>query len=150
MDSFSIRGTGRVDVATTEAAAIRHVMENQPFNRLFGIEVLDAGPGWVRERLGIRPDFLQPTVVHGGIIYTLADTAAAHSLLTLILPDAWAATVEQKINFLRPVTGDEIVCHAKVCHRGKTLAYAEAEVVDGEGKLVAKSTATIMRLEQKP
>ena len=33
--------------------------------------MLDAGPGWVRERLKIRPDFLQPTVVHGGIIYTL-------------------------------------------------------------------------------
>ncbi len=131
-----------------EADAIRRLMEGQPFLQFLQIELLDAGPGWVRERLEIQPHHFRPEVVHGGVIYGLADTAAAHALLTHLLPDGWATTVEQKINFLRPVRGGELICEARIVHLGRTISYAEAEVVDSDEKLVAKSVATIMRIER--
>ena len=70
---------------------------------------------------------------------------ASHAVLTLIYPAEWTATVEQKINFLRPMTAGVIVCNAKVVQLGKRIAFCEAELVNDTGELVAKSSATLMR-----
>ena len=134
----------------TELQKLRELTDRQPLARWTGLELLDAGAGWVKERLPIRQEFLQPHVVHGGIIYTLADTAAAHALLSLIYPEEWATTVEQKINFLRPVTKGSIVAHGKVVHMGNRIAYCEVEVFNDAEQLIAKSTATIMRIPARP
>jgi len=133
----------------TELLRIREIHDNQPFLQWIGIEILDAGAGWVHERLPIRPEFLQPDVVHGGVIYSLADTAAAHAVLTMIYPKEWATTIEQKINFLRPATSGAILATARVVQLGNRIAYCEAEVSAEGGKLIAKSTATIMRLPRQ-
>src|SRR4051812_39778459 len=43
-----------------------------------GIEVTDSGPGWARARMTVRPDMVNGHgMAHGGIIFTLADTAFA-------------------------------------------------------------------------
>lgn len=132
-----------------ELQILRELCNSQPLMKWLGIEVLDAGAGWAKERLPFKPEFLQPGVVHGGVIYTLADTVAAHALLTQIYPGQWCATVEQKINFLRPVTDGPIVAHGRVVHLGNRIVYAESEVFNEREELVAKSTATLMRLNKK-
>lgn len=98
-------------------------------------------------KTAFRPEFLQPFTVHGGAIYSLADAAAAHALMTLILPDQYPTTVEQRINFLKAVKDQDVYCESKIIHLGKTLAYAEATMTTADGTLVAKSTATLMRLD---
>jgi acyl-coenzyme A thioesterase PaaI-like protein len=40
-----------------------------------------------------------------------------------------------------------VYCEASVVHLGKTLAYAEATLTTADGTLIAKSTATLMRLD---
>ncbi len=114
-----------------------------------GIELLDAGEGWVKMKMNFRPDFLQPFTVHGGAIYSLADTAAAHSIMTIIFPEEVSTTVEQRINFLKPVKDQDLYCEAQVIHLGKTLAYTEATLMLADGTLIAKSQATHMRLDPK-
>ena len=118
-----------------------------PFLHFMGMELLDAGEGWVKMKIAFRPEFLQPFTVHGGAIYSLADAAAAHALMTLILPDQYPTTVEQRINFLKAVKDWDVFCESKIIHLGKTLAYAEATMTTADGTLVAKSTATLMRLD---
>jgi uncharacterized protein (TIGR00369 family) len=118
-----------------------------PFLNFIGMELLDAGEGWVRMKIAFRPEFLQPFTVHGGAIYSLADAAAAHALMTLILPDQYPTTVEQRINFLKAIKDQDVFCESKIVHLGKTLAYAEATMTTADGTLVAKSTATLMRLD---
>lgn len=118
-----------------------------PFLNFMGMELLDAGEGWVRMKIAFRPEFLQPFTMHGGAIYSLADAAAAHALMTLILPHQYPTTVEQRINFLKAVKDQDVVCESHIVHLGKTLAYAEAALTLTDGTLVAKSTATLMRLD---
>src|SRR5262249_4367376 len=137
------------DGTMNELHRIREIYDTQPFLHWIGIEIIDAGPGWVHERLPIRPEFFQPDVVHGGVIYSLADTVAAHAVLTMIYPKEWATTVEQKINFLRPATSGAILATARVVQLGNRIGYCEAEVATEAGKLVAKSTATIMRIPRE-
>jgi len=98
-------------------------------------------------KIVFRPEFLQPFTVHGGVIYSLADAAAAHALMTLILPDQYPTTVEQRISFLKAVRNQDVFCEANIVHMGKTLAYAEVTITAMDGTLIAKSAATLMRLD---
>jgi uncharacterized protein (TIGR00369 family) len=117
------------------------------FLRFMGIELLDAGAGWVKMKLPFRPELLQPASLHGGAIYSLADSAAAHALMTLVLPDQLATTVEQHINFFKAVKDQNIYADAQIVNLGKTLAYSEVTITLETGTLVAKSAATLMRLD---
>ena len=125
----------------------RLLSARNPFLQFMGMELVDACEGWVKMKITFRPEFLQPFTVHGGVIYSLADAAAAHALMTLILPDQYPTTVEQRINFLKAVKDQDIFCEATIVHLGKTLAYAEATMTAADGTLIAKSTATLMRLD---
>ena len=127
---------------------LRQLSMNNPFLKFMGMELLDAGEGWVKMKIAFRPEFLQPLTVHGGEIYSLADSAAAHALMTLILPEQRPTTVEQRINFLKAAKNQDLYCEARVVNLGKTLAYAEATITSEDGTLVAKSTATLMRLDR--
>jgi acyl-CoA thioesterase len=115
--------------------------------KFMGIELLDADEGWVKMKIVYRPELRQPFTLHGGAIYSLADSAAAHALTTLIMPDQFPTTVEQRINFLKAVKDQDVYCEARIVHLGKTLAYAEATMTTEDGALVAKSAATLMRLD---
>lgn len=125
---------------------LQPISANNPFLRFMGMELLDAREGWVKMKIAFRSEFLQPFTVHGGVIYSLADAAAAHALMTLILPDQVPTTVEQRINFLKAVKDQDLFCEAHVVHLGRTLAYAEVAIMTQDGTLIAKSTATLMRL----
>lgn len=132
--------------AREEFEKLYPIASRNPYLRFLGIELLDAGEGWVTMKMPFRPEFLQPYTVHGGAIYSLADAAATHSILTIIYPAELATTVEQRINFLKAVRGQDLFCEARVIHLGKTLAYTEVTLTTGDGTLVAKSAATQMRL----
>jgi acyl-CoA thioesterase len=126
---------------------LQPISSNNPFLKFMGIELLDAGEGWVKMKIAYRPELRQPFTLHGGAIYSLADSAAAHALTTLIMPDQFPTTVEQRINFLKAVKDQDVYCEARIVHLGKTLAYAEATMTTEDGALVAKSAATLMRLD---
>jgi uncharacterized protein (TIGR00369 family) len=127
---------------------LHQLSANNPFLKFMGIELLDASEGWVKMKIAFRPELMQPIAMHGGAIYSLADSAAAHALMTMILPDQHPTTVEQRINFLKAVKDQDLYCETRIVHLGKTLAYAEATITTDDGMLVAKSTATLMRLDR--
>ena len=130
-----------------EFELLKPLSERNPFLNFLGIELLDAGEGWVKMKLTYRPEFLQPFTVHGGAMYSLADAAAAHALMTRIMPEQYPTTVEQRINFLKAVKNQDVFCEASIVNLGRTLAYAEVAMTTADGILVAKSTATLMRLD---
>lgn len=127
---------------------VKAIADTIPYLSHLSIEMLDAGEGWAKLKMNFRPEFLQPFVVHGGAIYSLADAAAAHALMTIVAPKEMMTTVEQRINFLKGVKNQDLYCEARIVHLGKTLAYADATITFEDGTLVAKSTATLMRLER--
>jgi acyl-coenzyme A thioesterase PaaI-like protein len=55
-------------------------------------------------------------------------------------------TVENKLSFLRPASGPDLICRAEVLRAGRNLVFVEAEVmVEGDaGRLmVAKASSTL-------
>ena len=85
--------------------------------------------------------------VHGvlGIVATLADMACGHASLTLVEEGQGLITVEYKINFVAPGTGDELVARGEVVKAGKRVYVARSDVYgrrDGAETLCATSLAT--------
>ena len=85
-------------------------------------------------------------VVHGGLAATMLDSAlgcAVHS--TLPAGDGFT-TLELKVNLVRAIGKDTgpLRAEARILHRGRTVATAEADLKDAEGKLYAHATTTCM------
>lgn len=84
-------------------------------------------------------------VVHGGAVASLADAAVAAALSTLVdLDEERIYTVEMKINYMAPVKEGKIRALGRIIQRGRSVAVGETEVVNGEGKMLAKAMATYL------
>lgn len=118
-----------------------------PAHFLTGMRPIEAGDGtatfvmpateWLNSPLGR---------VQGGTIAWLADSALSCAAQTTVPAGMTYLTLDLKVNFLRPVSADgkDMTAYGKVVHRGRTLAIANAEVVNAEGKKVAFATGTVM------
>ena len=127
--------------------ALRKAVEAAPYYQLLQIRLEEIDAGFARFRMPFRRELVQAYgVAHGGAIASLADTAVAFALMTLIQPGERVTTVEMKINFLAAVSEGELIGESRVVQKGKRLALAEMEVKDGNGELVAKGLATYMIL----
>ena len=80
--------------------------------------------------------------VHGGILCDVADAAMGFAFASTLDPGESFTTLELKINFLRPVFEGKLTATARVVHRGKTIGLVECDVVNGEGKPVARASST--------
>lgn len=72
--------------------------------------------------------------VHGGVISALADSAMACAVLSVLDADHWCATIELKVNMLRPVAapGELLRATGSVRWRGGSTAVAEASLTVGD------------------
>jgi len=92
--------------------------------------------------LKIQPyHFNSSGVVHGGVLFTLADTGMGAALYPSLQPTEGCATIEIKINYFRPVTEGELSCRSAVVHRGRSTANLESTLSVG-GVVVGKANGT--------
>ncbi len=114
---------------------IRQNASSSGYAHLIGmqIETLHNGKGVVRIQVDERLMHHQK-MVHGGVIFTLADTAMSMALLSVLPPGTRLSTIEAKINFLLPVRTGELLAEAHVIHRGRSTSVLEATVhnINGE------------------
>jgi len=84
--------------------------------------------------------------VHGGVLATLLDTAAACSVHSTLEPGERYTSLDLTVKFLRPVTVESGRLRAvgKVVQRGRRTALAEAQVLDASDRLVAHATSSCM------
>ena len=127
--------------------ALRRAVETAPYYQLLQITMDQIDEGFARFRMPFRKELTHPYgIVHGGAIASLADTAIAFAMMTLIQPGEKLTTVEFKINFFAPVNEGELSGEGRVVSKGKRVAVGEMQVKNGEGNLIAKGLATYMIL----
>jgi uncharacterized protein (TIGR00369 family) len=119
-----------------------------PFWDYIGMTEQIIEPGYAELHIPITSNLHQRRgVVHGGVLATLIDGAVGSAVRSTMSEEQASATVEMKINYVRPAKGDYLIAKAKLSHRGKTLAVGQAEIFDPDGNLVAMGTATYMILK---
>ena len=119
-----------------------------PYGAFIGISIDDFSEGRVTCSVALRYHHLNNGGrVHGGVLTSLADTAAGAAVRTVRPEGKLTATTDLSISFLRPPVGNQLVAVAEVLHAGKRLFRVEVEIFCLE-KLVAKTNATFMLVEK--
>jgi len=94
--------------------------------------------------LEVDPDqFHAMGAAHGSIYFKLIDDAAYFAAQAHV-EDSYLLTVSMNLNITRPVTGGRIECRGQVLHRGRRMLVAEAELLNGDGHLLATGRGTFM------
>ncbi len=126
----------------TTDSAVHH-----PFAELIGLEITTGSEGTSTARIDAEDKHLNPHgVVHGAVIYALADTGMGAALTQTLDSGQICSTIEIKINYFRPTFPGPLRCETRVVHRGKRTAALESEVFDDASKLLARATGTFMIL----
>jgi uncharacterized protein (TIGR00369 family) len=158
-----------------ERPVLGEVLGQEVWDRMSGLEVLRAqldgelpyppihyltGQGPVEAGEG-RSDFSMPChewlcsplgTVEGGTIAMLGDHALSSAIQTTVPPGAAFGSIDLKVNFLRPVRPDgrDLLARGRVRHAGRSIAVAESEVVNADGKTVALATGSARMLPDRP
>lgn len=120
-----------------------------PFGDRIGLRFTDVRDGFSRCEIEVREDLMNPHgVLHGGVLYSMADTGMGAALYPSLAEDELCATVEIKIAYFLPVRRGRITCDTQVVHRRKTVAFLESEIATQEG-VVAKATGTYFIFQTK-
>ena len=77
--------------------------------------------------------------LHGGVIAAVMDISMGHLLNKTT---GKGATIEMKIQYLRPVLKGRVTCEGRFIKKGRTLSFMESRLLDQAGKLSAIGTAT--------
>lgn len=113
-----------------------------PFGELIGLSFSECKNGFSRCALEVTEKLFNPhKVLHGGVVYSLADTGMGAALYSDLAEDELCATVEIKIAYFVAVTSGTLTCETKVIHRSRRIAVLESEVRN-DGRLTAKAMGT--------
>jgi acyl-CoA thioesterase len=114
-------------------------MDHHPFADLIDLHIVERGAGSSRLALTVTDDHLNPhRVVHGAVLFALADTGMGAALYPTLAEGEICATIEIKINYFRPVGGGEVVCTTQLVNRGRSVANLESRLFVGD-RLVAQA-----------
>ena len=113
-----------------------------PFGDLIGLKFTRLEKGQSLCVLNVDGKLMNPHgFLHGGVMYSMADTGMGAALYSLLDENELCATIEIKIAYFRPVEDGKLTCETKIIHKGKTICVLESEILNNE-KLVAKAFGT--------
>ncbi|MEM0519098.1 PaaI family thioesterase [Aequorivita flava] len=127
-----------------EGKKIPHKMLSQDaFSSWLGIEILECEVGRVKVGLTIRKEMLNSmNKAHGGIAYSLADTAFGFAANT---HGKYAVSIETSINHIEALNeGDYLTAQSVIEKVGNKLGFNIVEVKRGD-KLVALFKGVVYR-----
>ena len=126
------------------AEVVQHMMKHDLFSQWLGIEVLEVKEGFSRIKMTVREEMINGFgIVHGGIAFSLADSAFAFACNNR---NNLSVALDTAINFLKPVhIGDELTAEAKEIHNGKSTGLYHISISNQRDHVVAFFKGTCFR-----
>ena len=130
---------------------VNNLVNHSPYFELLSMKIRDVGIGFSVLEINLEKKHLQPFgFVHGGVFASIIDAAAFWAIFYEIEDSSTGVTtVDLKLNYLAPAASGKLIAKGRQLKLGKTLGYAEAEVNDVNGKLLAHGTSTVILLPGK-
>jgi len=115
---------------------VAHMMENDLFSQWLGIEVLDVKEGYSKIRMTVRKEMVNGFgIVHGGIAFSLADSAFAFACNNR---NVLSVALDTSINFIKPVNVDDVLtAEAHELHNGKSTGLYQIRITNQRSHEVA-------------
>ncbi|MGD2185199.1 MAG: PaaI family thioesterase [Desulfobacterales bacterium] len=130
---------------------INEMVNTCPYFELLSMKMMDVGAGYSLLEIDLANKHLQPYgFVHGGVFASIIDAAAFWSVYFGIEdPSAGLTTVDLKLNYLAPAVSGKLFARGRQIKVGRTLGYAEAQVVDQTEKVLAHGSSTVIIMPGK-
>ncbi len=117
------------------------------FMDLVGIKITEMEPGYAAGEITLTEHHRNVIgSVHGGCIFTLADTVSGAAAISM---GYRATTISSDFHFLSPaLTCQKLISSARLIKDGKTIGVYDVDVRDENGKLLSKGTFSYFNLEK--
>jgi uncharacterized protein (TIGR00369 family) len=130
-----------------EDGRIREAFKAVPYAHFLGIELGELRRGEATLHLDMRDELRRNGgIAHGGVVASLADTAAAFAMLTLSEAGHSSATIDLTIHYLRPLVKGRVTARARVLRAGRRVLVITVEVLDQDENLAATALTSFIRL----
>lgn len=136
-EPISNEGVNMTDEKALEI--LRQIFSGNHFTQYVGIIIDEVSYGKSKLRLPINGDIHANLTghVHGGALYTLANTAAGVAAMST---GRFIVTQSMTVNYIRNIVpGDTATCHCRVTHAGRRMVDLIADIYDGEGRLMVNA-----------
>src|SRR5258705_13987858 len=123
-------------MSTIHQEVVDHMMENDFFSQWLGIEVLEIKEGYSKIKMTVRKEMVNGFgIVHGGIPFSLADSAFAFSCNNR---NNLSVALDTSIKFIKPVhVSDQLIAEAREIHNGKSTGLYHISVINQANHVVA-------------
>lgn len=121
-----------------------HLLENDPFSRWMGVKIIEAGEGYCKIECTVKQEMLNGfSVTHGGIVFSLADTALAFASATY---GRVSLAIDNSISFSKKTEpGDTLTATAKMVQQSHKIGHFDIQVHNKNFELVAFMKGTVYR-----
>ncbi|MGJ5198232.1 MULTISPECIES: PaaI family thioesterase [unclassified Bradyrhizobium] len=121
-----------------------------PCAKLLGWRLLDANPadGWIKIGFDGKQEFCNPAgFIQGGLLASMLDDTMGPAVFIRTEGRLYTTTVSMTVNYLVPAQPGPIVGEARVLQLGKTIAFIEGRLTNGDGALIATASASARLVE---
>jgi acyl-CoA thioesterase len=127
---------------------VGEMLNKDEFSKLLGIRLVEVHPGNLKIELTVRADMVNGFgLTHGGVHYSLADTALA---LAASSHGRVAVAINNSIQYPQPVfVGDTLTAEATELSLGNSLALYEVKITNQNGELVASFRGQVFRTRKE-
>ncbi len=120
--------------------AVIIAINNAPFFKHLSMTVTEIGVGYSVVTLDVGNEHMNPFGgIHGGVYASAIDTAYCD-----VPEENGLITIDVKVDFLAPVSGNKIIINGRRIKSGKTLYLTEAMMSDTNGTVLAHGTSKLM------
>ncbi len=132
----------------TPQQVVTQMMKDDLFSQWLGIEVIEIAEGYSKIKMTVRREMMNGLgIVHGGIAFSLADSAFAFACNNR---NVLSVALDTSINFLKPVhVGDVLIAEAKELHNGKSTGLYQISISNQQQHVVAVFKGTCFRTNRK-
>ncbi len=124
-------------------AKIRESFGRQSMMGSVGAELVMLGLGKVSIAAPVLDGYRQQQgFAHGGLIFTLGDSAAGYAALSVLPSDVEVMTAELKVNLLAPASR-RLIAEGRVLKSGRRLIVVAADVWDEDNQGARKHVAAL-------
>ena len=123
---------------------VNDMLQKDLFSQWLGIAIIEIKEGYSKIKMTVRPEMINGfSIVHGGIAFSLADSAFAFACNNR---NILSVALDTSINFLKPVqVNDVLIAEAKELHNGRSTGLYHINITNQQNETVAVFKGTCFR-----
>ena len=120
------------------------MLQKDLFSQWLGISIIDIKEGYSKIKMTVRSEMINGFgIVHGGISFSLADSAFAFACNNR---NVLSVALDTSINFLKPVqVNDVLIAEANELHNGRSTGLYHINITNQQNETVAIFKGTCFR-----